>query len=152
MIRHAYINDFLYVVVRPDNAAGQHSLIYCAGVNITRFREITRGLHGLSSNPAIRGLQRVKHGVSSLALSQGGTPKDVRGKDCAGIAPTRDTWYSELLRIEGAPDSLPEEIVSFAVMDLVEKILIGCCLNIAPPDHLLGPDDLQKFLESLITA
>jgi len=37
-----------------------------------------QGLHGLSSNHAIRGLQRVEHGVSSLALSKGAPPRAVR--------------------------------------------------------------------------
>ena len=85
----------------------------------------TRGLHGLSSNPAIRGLQRVTHGVSSLALSKGATPKSVRGKDCAGIASTRDTWFTELLHIENAAGLHPDEIIMFAVTSLVGKIVTG---------------------------
>ncbi len=144
-----YSNDFLYIVMLPDRKAEKNALIFCAGVNITRFTLITRGLHGLSSNPAIRGLQRVKHGVSSLALSKGATPRAIRGNDCSGIKPAAGTWYAEILRIENAPASLPDEIISFAVISLVEKIITGCCLPVSPPDRLLSPEDLQVFLESL---
>lgn len=150
MERRAYINDFLYVVLRPDDTSGGDVLIFCSGVNITRFRALTRGLHGLSSNPAIRGLQRVKHAVTGLALSEGATPRAVRGKECSGTAPTDDTWYTEILRIESAPPSLPPMIVPFAVSALVEKILTGCCLNIPVPSPLPDPAELQSFLESLI--
>jgi len=147
-----YINDYLYIVILPGRESGKNTLTFCAGVNITRFTPITRGLHGLSSNPVIRGLQRVKHGVSSLALSKGATPRAVRGNDCAGVKPSTDTWYSELLRIENAQGSLPDEIISFSVISLVEKIITGCCLHVSPPDRLLSPETLQGFLESLSTA
>ncbi len=110
---------------------------------------ITRGLHGLSSNPIIRGLQRVKHGVSSLAISKGAVPRAIRGNGCAGIKPATDTWYSELLRIEKASGSLVDEIIPFAVLSLVEKIITGCCLHDVLPDHLPGPEERQQFLESL---
>jgi hypothetical protein len=149
MAHQAYLNDFLYVVIRPDTTGDTDALIYCSGVNITRFTLITKGLHGLSSNPAIRGLQRVTHGVSSLALSKGATPKAVRGRHCAGITPTDDTWYTEQLRIEDTSGLLPGEIITFAVMSLMEKIVTGCCLNVRPPDDLPKPEKLQLFLESL---
>ena len=70
VLTHARINDFLYMAILPDRELKKDALIFCAGVNITRFTPVTRGLHGLSSNHAIRGLQRVEHGVSSLALSK----------------------------------------------------------------------------------
>ncbi len=145
----SYLNEFLYVVIRSEHPAGSGDLVYCSGVNITRFSAITRGLHGLSSNPAIRGLQMVKHGVSSLALSQGATPRNLRGKDCTGLAPTADTWYSEILRIENAPSSLPGQIVPYAVLGIVEKILTGCCLKVEQPVRLPEPAELQEFLSSL---
>jgi len=87
----------------------------------------------LSSNPSIRGLQRVKHGLTRLSLAKGLTPKSVLGKDCAGIAPTKDTRYTELMLIEDAPGSLPDEIISSAVISLLEMIVTGCRLNIHPP-------------------
>ncbi|MFA5353428.1 MAG: hypothetical protein WC291_04300 [Thermodesulfovibrionales bacterium] len=34
---YSYVNDFLYFVLKPDETRGPGSLIYCSGVNITRF-------------------------------------------------------------------------------------------------------------------
>jgi hypothetical protein len=107
VLTYTYINDFLYMAILPDRELKKDALIFCAGVSITRFTPITRGLHELSSNPAIRGLQQVEHGVSSLALSKGAAPWAVHGDDCAGIKPASDTWYW-LLLMNNAPGSLPE--------------------------------------------
>ncbi|MBA4371973.1 MAG: hypothetical protein C0402_03835 [Thermodesulfovibrio sp.] len=147
--RHEYINDFLYVVVRSDESRGARTLLYCSGVNLDRFAPLTKGRHGLSSNPVIRGLQIVKQEVSSLILSKGGTPRIIRGKECAGIAPTADTWYSELLLIEDADESLPAEIIDCGVRSLFAKIFISSTTELQLPDKLPDPGELQQYIDAL---
>jgi hypothetical protein len=95
----------------------------------------------------MRGLQLVNLGVRDLALSKGATPRTIRGKDCAGSAPPSGDWYGELLLIENAPESLPDEIINYGVMDLLRKIFKACMLDVALPDKLLKPDELQVFIE-----
>ena len=149
MTPREYINDFFYFVVRPDNRGGKDALICCSGVNIDRFYPLTKGRHGLGSNPVIRGLQLVKHGISALALSKGAIPKFIRGNDCAEITPSGETWYTELLLIDKAAALSPDDIISFSVRNLMEKIFTGCRLEHQPPDKLLIPGQLQAFLETL---
>jgi len=147
MTGHSYINDFLYFVVRQDENRGQGALICCSGVNMERFAPLTKRRHGLGPSPAMRGLQIVKLGINSLALSAGATPKTLRGKDCAGVAPTKDSWYTELLLIENAPETFPEEIINYSVTRLIESIFKACRLELHLPDNLPGPDELQKIIE-----
>ncbi|HYA26864.1 MAG TPA: hypothetical protein VEE82_02595, partial [Thermodesulfovibrionales bacterium] len=144
-----YINDFLYFVIRPDKDRGDDMLLFCSGVNITRFSPVTTGRHGIGSNPALRGLQLVNHGVRDLALSRGAIPKRVRGNDCAGIAPTRDDWYTEIMLIENAPGSFPEVVIHYGVIHLLMKIFKACLLEFQPPDPLPAPGELQKLIEDL---
>jgi len=145
---HKYKNDFLYFVMRPDESRGKGALIYCSGVNVVRFSPITKGRHGIG-NPSVRGLQLVNLGVRALALSKGATPKALRGNDCAGIAPAHDTWYTELLLIENASMSFPDEMINYCVINLLKKIFNACMLEVQLPEKLLTPDELQDFLEPL---
>jgi hypothetical protein len=144
-----YINKFLYVTVTADRRSGKDVLVCCSGVNVDRFSPITKGRHGIGSNPAVRGLQLVNFGVRDLALSRGATPRALRGKDCGGTAPTVDTWYTERLLIENASASLPDEIIMYSVMSLLKKIFKACMLDIQLPDTLLKADELQVFIETL---
>lgn len=146
---HKYINEFLYFVISPDKSRGDGALIYCSGVNVSRFSPITRGRHGIGSNPATRGLQLVNLGVRNLALSKGATPRALRGNDCAGIVPTEDTWFTELLLIENASESFPDEMINYCVTNLLKKIFRACMLEVQLPEKLQTPDELQDFLEPL---
>lgn len=136
-------------MVKPDEGRGADTLIYCSGVNLDRFAPLTRGRHGLSSNPVIRGLQIVKQGVSALALSKGGVPRIIRGKDCAGLAPTADTWYSELLLIENTAALSPAEIIDYGVRNIFAKIFISSTTELQLPDALPAPDELQQHIDAL---
>ncbi len=144
---YEYVNDFLYFVISPDRRKDTDVLIFCSGVNVSRFSPVTKGRHGIGSNPAVRGLQLVNLSVRDLALSRGATPRAIRGNDCAGIAPTKDTWYTELLLIEKAPASFPDEIINYCVMNLLAKIFKAVMLELRLPDKLPTPDDLQEFIE-----
>jgi len=149
VISSSYRNDFLYVALRPDISRGEGVLIYCSGVNVSRFGPITRGRHGIGSNPSVRGLQLVNLGVRDLALSKGATPKAVRGNVCGGIVPTGDTWYTEALLLENAPVLSLDEIIDYAVTNLVRKIFKASMLDLHLPDKPFQPDELQVFLEDL---
>jgi len=142
-----YVNDFFYFVLRPNEQRGPNVLLYCSGVNVSRFSPITRGRHGIGSNPSVRGLQLVNHGVRALALSKGAVPKALRGRECAGLAPTEDTWYTELLLIENAAESFPDEMIGYCVINLLRKIFNACMLEVPLPGELPGPRELQVFLE-----
>ncbi|MCL4457498.1 MAG: hypothetical protein M1406_08905 [Nitrospirae bacterium] len=148
---HTYINDFLYFVIKPAGGdRGGNSLLYCSGVNLQRFLPITKGRHRLGLNPAAKGLQSVNLRVRSLALSGGATPRTIHGNDCSGIAPAKDDlWYSELFLIENAPESLPDEIIAYAVVKLLKNIFLACMLEEKLPDKLLAPDELQAFIEEM---
>lgn len=152
MITHEYINDFLYFVARPDNRAGKDVWICCSGVNLDRFSPITRGRYGIGGNPVKSGLQVVNYDICALAISKGATPRVIIGNDCAGIAPTKDVWYSELLQIENSPVSLPYEIIILGVRNLVQKIVSCSRLEYQVPDKLPTSDDLQVYLETLCNA
>jgi hypothetical protein len=146
---YEYINDFLYFVLRPDSERKKSTLIYYSGINFSRFLPITKGRHRPMSNPAMRGLQLVNHGVRALVLSKKAIPKTLRGNDCAGIAPTNDNWYTECLLIENAPEKLPEDIINYCVLTLIKKFTRAILLDVKLPDKHLEPDELQVFLENL---
>lgn len=146
---YEYVNEFLYFVVRPAKENGERALLYCSGINIYRFLPITKGRHRPMSNPAMRGLQLVNLGVRALALSNGATPKAIRGDFCSGNVPVGNGWYKDHLLIENAPESLPHEIIGYSVMNLLKKICKAILLDVNLPDKLLKPDELQDFLETL---
>lgn len=146
-IPHEYINDFLYFVVKSD---GADRFILCSGVNLYRFLPLTRGRHGLGSNPALRGLQLVNLGVRDLALSRGATTRNFGGADCSGIAPTAESWYTQRLLVENAPEGFADDVISYGVVGILKKITNACMLTEAhPPDTLLAPKELQAFIEEL---
>jgi len=142
-----YINDFLYFVIRPDLYGGKDVLIYCSGVNVSRFTPVTRGRHGIGSSPVVRGLQLVNLGVRDLALSRGATPRALRGNECEGIVPTKDTWYTERLLIENAPGSFSDEVLHYCVTNLLKKIFKASMRELQLPDAFPEADELQLFIE-----
>ncbi|MBI4849142.1 MAG: hypothetical protein HY808_11305 [Nitrospirae bacterium] len=146
---YQYINDFMYFILKPDKSS-KGAFIYCSGVNLTLFLPITKGRHRPMSNPAMRGLQLVNIGVRDMALSSGATPKAVPGINCTDIVPVMDGWFTERLLIENAPDSLPDEMISYCVINLLKKIFNAIyVLQVELPDTLLAPDELQVFIDGL---
>ncbi len=146
---YEYINDFLYFVVRPDHRDGKDVLIVCSGVNLDRFSPITKGRYGIGGNPVKSGLQVVNYDICSLATSKGATPRVILGNDSAGLAPTKDLWYSEILQIENGPVSMADEIVLFGVKTLVQKIVSCSRLDYEAPDRVPAPAELQAFFDKL---
>jgi len=102
------------------------------------------------SNPVLRGLQLVNLEARSMALSEGATPKTIKGDQCSGIVPPSNGWYKEMLLIENAPSSLPDRIISHCVVHLLKKTFRAMgMMEIELPDNLLKPDELQVFIEAL---
>lgn len=145
---YEYINEFMYFVIQPDESRGKGAYIYCSGADMFRFLPITRGRHGLASNSTLRGLQLVNLAIRDMALAKGVTITPLKG-ECSQFAPTKGGWYSERLLIEHAPESFLEEIINYAVVHFLKKIVKACALPDAVPDKLLPPDELQAFIESL---
>ncbi len=148
-----YTNDFLFFDVKPDKGPEAGRLVFCSGVSLSRFLPLTKGRHGLASNPALRGLQLVNLDVRALVLLRGGVPKSVRENVCSGMVPAKEDWYVESLLIEGAPKSFPGELIRFAVTGLLKKITGACMLpDINIPEPFPGPAELQVLIEGLCTA
>ncbi len=143
--RIAYINDALYFVVIPD----QRSLIYCSGVNISRFLPITKGRHKAMSNPAIRGLQIVNLEVRSMAIEAGATSRTLRSSPCKGISPDDQIWYTEAVLIKSPPDGFGSRIIEYGVVNLLKKIDKAIMLGADMPDEVLPPERLLSFIEDL---
>jgi hypothetical protein len=95
----------------------------------------------------MRGLQNTRNAISSLALEKGARPGFIRGRDCAGIAPTQESWYTDLLVIENVPESVAEEIIRCGVTALVASIFKACRIPFHLPDPLPSPDELQSLIE-----
>jgi len=146
---YQYVNEFLYFVIKPAVSRGNGAFMLCSGVNLSRFLPITRQRHGLASNPALRGLELVKIGVCDLALAKGALPKIIRQNDCAGLTPTDEGWFTEILLVENAPESFPEEVIDYCVMALLKSIFKACRLEVALPDELPKPEELQLFIEGV---
>jgi hypothetical protein len=141
----AYVNDFLYFVIKPD----QEDLICYSGVNVDRFTPITRGRHNPMSNPAVRGLQLIQYDIMALALKSGTTAKPIQGYRSEGLPPTREIWSTDCLRIKKAPSSLSDIIINHCVVELLKKIDKASMREAALPDTLLSPGELQVFIESM---
>jgi hypothetical protein len=146
---HQYANEFLYFVIKPAISKDKGAFILCSGVNLTRFLPITRRRHGLASNPALRGLELVKIAVCDMALAKGALPKIIRGNYCAGLTTTDEGWFTDILLIENAPDSFPEEVIGYCAMALLKSIFKACRLEVALPDKLPEPEDLQSLIEGV---
>ncbi|MBF0557886.1 MAG: hypothetical protein HQL08_03800 [Nitrospirae bacterium] len=146
---HEYKNDFLYFIISPDKSGGENALRCCSGVNVYGFLPITRKRHGLYANPCQRGLQQLHHMVTDFAASRGAKSRIVGGAACVGLAPSNDFWYSDVLSIENASDSFPDDLISFCVTNLLKIIFNSCMLELPLPEKLPGPPELQAFIERL---
>lgn len=142
-----YETDFFYFMVHPGGDRG--SFIYCSGANLYRFLPITRGRHGLASNPTLRGLQLVNLDIRVLARSKGITMKALRGNECASPVPLSEGWYREVYLLGNATDSFPAEVIDYGAINLMKKIVHACLLEDKVPDKLSAPAEMQAFVELL---
>ncbi|RJR14528.1 MAG: hypothetical protein C4581_13885 [Nitrospiraceae bacterium] len=150
-LSRAYVNDFLFFVIRHDDNSSNGNVICCSGINVDRFTPITKGRHNPMSNPAIRGLQLIQYDIMALALQHGTSAKPFHGYRDSELPPTGEVWSMECLLIKNVPPSLPDRIINHAVIELLKKIDRAGMLGASLPDKLLGPDELQMFIESMCT-
>jgi hypothetical protein len=146
---YEYRNKFLYFVIHPDKSRGENVLICCSGVNVFAFLPITKNRHGLYANSCMRGLQQLHHMVTDFATARGAKSTIIGGSDCAGLAPSEDFWYTDVLLIENASDSFPDEMINFCVTNLLKIIFHACMLELQLPETLPGPPELQVLIEDL---
>lgn len=149
MTFHSYKNDYFHCIFTQEETSLPDTIIYCSGVNITRFLPITRGRHRLGQNPAEKGLQIVNLDVRSLALAAGATPKACRSTACRGHVTPHEIWYTEQFSIQKTTKSLPDQIISCVAVGLPMSILKACMLTDVISGTPLEPEKLQEFLDSL---
>ena len=143
-----YQNDFFSLVIREaPHRPGRY--IFSSGLRIPKFDPICYGKTGICSNAAFKGLQQLRANVSLFANQRGiasnraETPSDLRGGHGTG-------WYQEdALLIEDASLEAVREILEFSARDLVRTVLTACQLEDTIPAGALGPEAMQRFLESL---
>ncbi len=153
MKQSEFFTDYFYFVVQSEKKGDKDELHYCSGVNVTRFMPMLRGRLGLGSNPMISGLQQVKYDLCTLAISKGATPREnVKTAECAGMAPTSETWYTQALIVDNAADLSPDDVIQFCVNSLMKRIVATSLSGHKVPDSILAPRDLQGHLELLCKA
>jgi len=142
-------NDFLYVIFQRPSADVADRLLYCAGVNILRFRPLTRGKHGNASNPSYRGLQllRLRLLVPEV-LARGGRAERICGDHCEPV-PVGDGWFSESMELHGVGPDFGRELLPRCVRTLVELILGVCFPGRKIPDDIYEPARLARYLDGL---
>lgn len=160
-----YINEFFYFTARKESGVMQ----ICSGVNMGRLRPIVSGRYGIGGNPVKSGLNLVNEDFCAMAHAKGALPSlhnsvkevyhpqeaamDMKDGDCAVIAPTKDSWYVERLRIDNANGISADEIVRAGAMNLLRRI--ASCANMMSfpaPDALPSAEEAQEFLERLCKA
>jgi hypothetical protein len=143
-----YKNDFFSIVIR-ESEHRPGSYIFSSGVSLPKFNPICWGKTGICSNAAFKGLQQLRADVSCFALQRGIVTKH------AGISSDLGTghgtgWYQEnSLLIEDASPEAVREILEFSARDLVQTVLTACHPGVKVPAGPLGPEAMQRFLESL---
>lgn len=147
---HIYQNDFLSIVIVPAAGREGDAFLFCASINLTRFLPLSRGIHGICSNPAFKGLQLLKADVSAFARERGVVTLPGDDAACYASVPHGDGWYHESLVIEKASPIFAADLLKFSVTSLIHKVLSVCLSEIKLPESFLSPRGLQKYLESII--
>lgn len=147
-----FINEHIYLIFRSAvSEDGRKCLLFCSGVNTTRFRPLTRGKHGNASNPSFRGLQLLRlRTVVPKVLELGGKVELICGDHCEP-APIGDGWFSESMELHGVPESLAAQMLPECVGSLVGVILKVCFPGMELPANVgeYEPGQLDAYLDSL---
>lgn len=146
---YSFINKFMYFIFRRDET-DPSSLLYCSGVSMPQFLPITRGRHGLASNPAMRGLQIVDLSLRNELLARGAQTANVRGNPCGKHVPQTGDWYRQLLRIGNADEQVVKELVGRCPLNLLSSIFQACMItDIALPSVPPSAGELEGFLTAV---
>jgi hypothetical protein len=141
-----YSNKFMYFILNIDETSAG-SWLYCSGVSMSQFLPITRGRHGLASNPAMRGLQIVDLNLCRDLNDRGAHSAVVKGNPCDPLVPKVGDWYRQLLLIGGAEGQMVKELVSHCPLELVRSVFKACMVpDVVLPEVVLQANELEVFL------
>lgn len=149
MIRYSWVNNYMYFIVSDDETdAG--AWLYCSGISLPRFLPVTRGRHGLASNPAMRGLQLTDLNLRSQLHDCGALTESVKGNPCDGCVPKNGDWYRQLLRFRRVNEQTVKELVMQCPAYLVGSIFQACMIRDIPlPDTKSSAADVERFLDEV---
>jgi hypothetical protein len=143
---YVYSNRFMYFIF-GKNESDPTQWLYCSGVATPQFLPITRGRHGLASNPAMRGLQITDLDLVRQLIDRGATTASVKGNPCDKHVPKTGDWYRQLLSVKNADEHVMSEVVGQCPLRLVSSIFKACMVSdIALPEVAPSAEEFEKFL------
>lgn len=147
---YEYKNAYFYIILREAPEYGPSSVILCCGIDIMKFDPLCRGLSGICSNPAFKGLQLLRADIAAIALKKGARPAKMDDYgECMLISPKGEGWYRETMVLNDVTPKIAREILEFGVRDILTKVLTVCAPGAAIPRKLPSPGKLQEYIRSL---
>ncbi|HMK60906.1 MAG TPA: hypothetical protein VK452_07150 [Dissulfurispiraceae bacterium] len=112
-----------------------------------QFLPITRGRHGLASNPAMRGLQITDLQLRKELTDRGIRTSSVKGNPCVNFVPGKGDWYRQLLRITGSDGEAIKDLAAQCPLRLVSSIFQACMVaDVVLPVVTPPAEKLEDFL------
>lgn len=146
---YSYSNKFMYFIFCKDESDSA-SLLYCSGVSMSQFLPITKGRHGLASNPAMRGLQIIDLSLQKALNDRNAHTSSVKGNPCDPHVPKGGDWYRQLLLISGADVRTVKELVEQCPLHLVQSIFKACMItDIVLPEVAPTAEEFEGFLSKI---
>lgn len=143
---YVYSNKFMYFIFGKCDS-NSSSWLYCSGVSMPEFLPISRGRHGLASNPAMRGLQLTDINLQKELRDRGVQTSRVKGNPCGQHVPQGGNWYRQLLSINNADELVVKESVDRCPLNLVKSIFQSCLVtDVVLPAGSPSADELERFL------
>jgi len=146
---YEYKNEYFYIILRQAPEHGAKAYILCCGIDIMKFDPLCRGLAGICSNPAFKGLQLLRADLSAIALKKGAATRPLNYGECMLISPRGEGWYRESMLLDNASPRTAKTILEYGVLDLLKKVLIVCAPGVALPKKLPTPPQLAAWIRSL---
>ncbi|MGO9378356.1 MAG: hypothetical protein ACLP29_07360 [Dissulfurispiraceae bacterium] len=147
--RYVYSNKFMYFIFGRDES-NTSSWLYCSGVSMPQFLPITRGRHGLASNPAMRGLQITDLNLRKELHDRGAYTASVKENPCSQHVPKEGDWYRQLLSISNADEQVVKELVRQCPQKLVSSIFQACLVTDAVlPEVAQSAVEFESFLAAV---
>jgi len=146
---YVYSNKFMYFIFRRDES-NTATWLYCSGVSMPQFLPITRGRHGLASNPAMRGLQIIDLYLRKELHNRGAHTASVKGNPCGPHVPQGGDWYRQLLFINDADEQVVKELVGQCPLKLVGSIFQACMVtDFVLPAVVPSPEEFESLLAAV---
>lgn len=149
---YSYRNKYMYFIV---SRAGENpsSWLYCSGISMSRFLPITRGRHGLASNPSMRGLQLTDLQLCSQLNESGASSASLKGNPCDVLVPKEGDWYRQLRLISGIEEVAVRSLVNVCPLTLVGSIFQACRVaDFSLPSATPPAEEFERFLDEVTTV